>query len=92
LTFNLWDCFPTWAIAHGSKKQVTVATSSTEGEYMAAAYTTEGEYMAAVYTTKLGLWLIQVLTELGHTFDNPISININNTGSLNLTKDARYHA
>ena len=68
-------------IAHGSKKQVTIATSSTEGEYMAAAY-----------TAKLGLWLIQILAELGHTFDNPIHINIDNTASLNLTKDARYHA
>ena len=68
-------------IAHGSKKQITVATSSTEGEYMAAAY-----------AAKLGLWLIQILAELGHPFDNPICINIDNTASLNLTKDARYHA
>ena len=48
--------------------------------------------MAAAYTAKLGLWLIQVLAELGHTFNNPIRINIDNTASLNLTKDARYHA
>jgi hypothetical protein len=44
--------------------------------------------MAAAYTAKLRLWLIQVLTELGHTFNNPIHININNMASLNLTKDA----
>jgi hypothetical protein len=37
------------------------------------------------------LWLIQVLAKLGHTFNNPICININNTASLNLTKDAQYH-
>ena len=48
--------------------------------------------MAGAYTAKLRLWLIQVLTELGHTFDNPIHINIDNTTSLNLTKDAWYHA
>ena len=66
---------------HGSKKQVTVATSSTEGEYMAVAY-----------TAKLGLWLIQVLTELGHLFSNPVHIHIDNTSLLNLTKDAQYHA
>jgi hypothetical protein len=68
-------------IAHRSKKQVTVVTSSTEGEYMAAAC-----------TAKLGLWLIQILNELGCMFSNPILIHIDNTASLNLTKDAQYHA
>jgi hypothetical protein len=63
-------------ISYRSKKQVTVATLSTEGEYMAAAY-----------TTKFSLWLNQILDELGHALNDSIHIYIDNTAFLNLTKD-----
>jgi len=70
------------AISWSSKKQVTVATSSVDGEYQSGS-------MAARH----GLWLRRLLIELGlnELETSPTSIFIDNRGAIDLTKDNRHH-
>ncbi|EMD35853.1 hypothetical protein CERSUDRAFT_124463 [Gelatoporia subvermispora B] len=69
-------------VAWSSKKQTTVAASSTEGGYMALSF-----------AAKQGLWMRRLLTEMGCPHERaPTTIRGDNQGSIDLTKDARHHA
>ena len=76
--FKLGDATISWS----SKKQSSVATSSTEAEYMAMAY-----------STKQVQWLCYLLINIGHLEKRapPTSILIDNTGAIALAKEARFH-
>ena len=64
-----------------SKQQSTVAGSSTEGEYMALSL-----------TGHQGLWLCQLLYDLGlNLFKTPTLILMDNQGALDLSKDNQHH-
>ena len=68
----------TWS----SKKQPTVALS-----------TTEAEYMALTQAAKEGIWIKRLLSELGFNSPNdPIVINSDNQGSSALAKNPIQHA
>ena len=69
------------SIAWSSKKQRTVALSTTEVEYIAL---TEG--------TKQLVWLRRFLTDLGFDQAQPTSIRSDNLGVITLSHDASYHA
>jgi hypothetical protein len=70
------------AITWNSKKQPTVALS-----------TTEAEYLALGQAAKESIWLKKLLTELGfHQKDRPIEINSDNQGAIALTKNPTFHA
>ena len=77
--FKLGDTTISW----NSKKQSTIASSSTEAEYMAMSH-----------CTKQALWLHYLLTDIGH-FDNPAPttrIFTDNTGAIALAKKPRFHS
>ncbi|PRW61567.1 Retrovirus-related Pol poly from transposon TNT 1-94 isoform B [Chlorella sorokiniana] len=63
------------AISWSSRLQPTVAASTTEAEYMAAAY-----------AIKEGLWLRTLLSDLGMRLDT-ITINADNQGAIKLLKN-----
>ncbi|KAJ3488832.1 hypothetical protein NLI96_g2539 [Meripilus lineatus] len=67
-------------IAWNSRKQTTVAASSTEAEYMALAH-----------ASKQGLWLRQLLIEIGVDYlqDTPVTLHVDNKGAIDLAKDNR---
>ena len=68
-------------ISWGSKKQATVAASSTEAEYLATSY-----------TVKQGLWGRSFLIEIGVNVNKyTIRMYVDNMGSIDLTKDPRFH-
>lgn len=67
-------------IAHVSKKQVTVALSSMEAEYM-----------VVTHVIQEGLWLKSLLVQLHVPFNLPIIIHMDNTGAISLSKEARNH-
>jgi hypothetical protein len=69
------------AVSWNSKKQATVALSSTEAEYM-----------AATQATKEAIWLRKILTDLGYTQDQPTVIYGDNQSCIALTKNPTYHA
>ena len=68
-------------IAWSSKKQRTVALSTTEAEYIAL---TEG--------TKQLVWLRRFLLDLGFDQSHSTSICSNNLSAITLSHDATYHA
>ena len=67
-------------MAWSSKKQRTVALSTTEAEYVAL---TEG--------AKQLVWLRRSLNDLGFIQSNPTSIRLDNLGAITLSHDATYH-
>jgi hypothetical protein len=69
------------SISWGSKKQPTVALS-----------TTEAEYMALCQTAKEGIWLERLLGEIGYSPSLPVAILSDNQGAIDLTKNSVYHA
>ena len=69
------------ASAWSSKKQRTIALSTTEAEYMAL---TEG--------TKQLIWLRRLIQELGIDQTQPTSLRSDNLGAITLSHDATYHA
>ena len=69
------------AISWSSKKQSTVALSSTEAEYMAL---TQG--------VKEGLWLSRLAQELGTTETQRPTIYSDNQGALALSQNPQHHA
>jgi len=78
--FQLGDA----AISWNSKKQHTIAASSTEAEYM-----------ALLHGTKQALWLCQFLHDVSlHTAESPLTthLSVDNTGAIALVKEARFHA
>ena len=69
------------AISWNSKKQPTVALS-----------TTEAEYMAVTQATKEAIWLRGLLKEVGHDTKEPVTIYSDNQGCISLAKNPVYHA
>ena len=70
------------AVSWSSKKQRTVALSSTEAEYM-----------AATQATKEAIWFRRLLKEIGYFTSNiPTTIFADNQGCIALAKNLAYHA
>jgi hypothetical protein len=68
-------------IAHVSKKQATVALSSTEAEYM-----------AVTHSVQEGIWLRSLFGELAIPVHLPITISVDNTGAIALSKESKFHS
>jgi hypothetical protein len=64
-----------------SKKQTTVATSSTEAEYTALAH-----------ATRFAVWSRYLLDEIGYTQEEPTVIHEDNQAALALARDPQFHA
>jgi hypothetical protein len=69
------------AYAWSSKKQTTVATSSTEAEYTALAH-----------ATRFAIWSRYLLDEMGCLQNNPTVIHEDNQAALALARDPQFHA
>ena len=71
------------AVCWSSKKQSTVALSSTEAEYM-----------ALTQAVKEALWLLAILEDLGarRHLEEIRNINIDNQGALALARNPQFHA
>ena len=69
------------AISWNSKKQPTVALS-----------TTEAEYMAATQATKEAIWLRRFLEEIGFKQEGPTPIHSDSQGSIALIRNPVHHA
>ena len=67
-------------ISHVSKKQMTVALSSTEAEYM-----------AVTHVIQEGLWLKSRFAELLLPSQVPIKVFLDNTGAIVLSMVAKFH-
>ena len=67
-------------ISHVSKKQITVALSSTEAEYMVVTHVVQED-----------LWLRSLFSELSLPFQTPIRIFLDNTGVIALSTVAKFH-
>lgn len=68
------------AVTWRSQRQKTVALSTTEAEYMAAC---EG--------AKEGVWLRQLLDDVGYRRDFPTPINMDNQSAIRLVKNPELH-
>jgi hypothetical protein len=69
------------AISWSSKRQPTVALSSTEAEYM-----------ALTHATKEAIWLRTLLKELDVSTDEPTTIHEDNQSTIKLAKNPTHHA
>ena len=69
------------AVSWRAKKQSTVASSSTEAEYM-----------ALLQATKESIWIQRLLSELGRTAKNADVIYEDNQGAIALAKNPAHHA
>ena len=69
------------AISWSSKKQPTVALSSTEAEYR-----------GAVVAACEAVWLKRLLKDLGKSIDAPIPVFCDNLSSIQLAKNPVFHA
>ena len=67
-------------ISWSSKKQATVAKSSTEAEYVALSSATQE-----------AVWLRSLMGDLGRQVDAPTIIYEDNQGAIELAKNAKYH-
>ena len=67
-------------ISWSSKKQATVAKSSTEAEYVALSSATQE-----------AVWLRSLMGDLGRQLDAPTIIYEDNQGAVELAKNAKYH-
>jgi Reverse transcriptase (RNA-dependent DNA polymerase) len=68
------------AVSWGSKKQTSVALSSTEAEYIAASY-----------AAKEAIWLRRLLTELGLDTSSPTPIHVNNQSAIAIARNPEFH-
>lgn len=68
------------AISWSSKKQTSVALSSTEAEYMAASA-----------ATKEAIWIRTLVHELDNTSLSPITLRIDNQSAISLASNAVFH-
>ena len=69
------------AITYSSKKQRSVALS-----------TTESEYMALLHALKELIWLLRFLREIGYDIDNQNIIYTDNQGAIALAHNPEHHA
>ena len=69
------------AISWGSRLQPTVAASTTEAEYMAAAV-----------AAREALWIKKLMTDLGVSAPGPIRVSCDNQAALSLLKDPIAHS
>ena len=69
------------AISWSSNRQGPIALS-----------TCESEYMALTHAAKELIWLRYLLAELFHPFKNPSVLYGDNSSSIDLIKNGRYHA
>jgi len=74
--FMLSSCMISWS----SKKQGSVALSSTEAEYI-----------AGTHTVKEAIWLHTLLSELGELQDAPTTLLTDNQSAIAITKNPAYH-
>ncbi|KAL0332826.1 UNVERIFIED_CONTAM: Retrovirus-related Pol polyprotein from transposon RE1 [Sesamum calycinum] len=75
-TFSLGSGIFTWA----SKKQATVAQSSAEAEYIAAAA-----------TSNHAIWLRRILEDIGEKQEEPTTIYCDNKSAIAITKNPVQH-
>ena len=68
------------AVSWSSKKQTSVALSSTEAEYVARAH-----------AAKEAIWLRQLLSELGLDVSSPTVLCINNQSAIAITRNPKFH-
>jgi hypothetical protein len=70
------------AISWSSKRQPTIALS-----------TTEAEYMASMQATKEAIWMAKFMKELGYMKEKKaMVIRCDNQGAISLTKNFTQHA
>jgi hypothetical protein len=69
------------AISWNSKKQPTIALS-----------TTEAEYMAATHAAKEAIWLQRFFRDTGFLQDVPMTIYSDNQSCISLSKNPTFHA
>ena len=69
------------AISWNSKRQPTVALS-----------TTEAEFMAANQCTKEGIWLRQLMADVGCVQEEATTIMCDNQGSIALGRNPKHHS
>ena len=74
--FKLASATVSWS----SKKQTSVALSSTEAKYI-----------ARVHTTKEVIWLRQLLSELGLGTRHPTTLLIDNQSAIAIAKNPKFH-
>ena len=74
--FQLGSSTITWS----SKKQATVAKSSTEAEYVALSKATQE-----------AIWLRRLLDDLGMNTQSPTTLFEDNQGAIDLSKNAKHH-
>ena len=67
-------------VSWSSRKQATVAKSSTEAEYVALSLATQET-----------VWLRRLMEDLGKHLDAPTTIYEDNQGAIELAKNAKYH-
>jgi hypothetical protein len=68
------------AVSWGSKKQTSVALSSTEAEYIAAAH-----------AAKEAIWLRRLLTELRESLKLPTTLFIDNQSAMAIARNPEFH-
>jgi hypothetical protein len=69
------------AISWSSKRQPTIALS-----------TTEAEYMANTQATKEAIWITKLMMDLGYMEKKMMVIRCDNQGAISLTKNPTHHA
>jgi len=75
-TFKLAGATVSWS----SKKQTSVALSSTEAEYISGAH-----------TAKEAVWLRQLLSKLGIDTSSPTILHVDNQSTIAITKNPEFH-
>ena len=75
--FSLGSGMFSWA----SKKQATVAQSTAEAEYVAAAE-----------ATSQAIWLRRILEDMGEKQDEPTKINCDNKSAIAMAKNPVHHS
>ena len=73
--------FGNGTISWSSRKQPTVAKSSTEAEYVALSSATQE-----------AIWLRRLMKDFGKQMDAPTTIYEDNQGAIELAKNAKYHS
>ena len=75
--FKIADSTISWS----SRKQATVAKS-----------TTEAEYVSLSQATQEAIWMRQLLSDIGHKADKPTLLYEVNQGAIEIAKNQRFHS